>query len=88
LLVALSANGFPRRSGKAEFFSNKKLRRTSATHVEMMAVGRATAHLEHRSADLARRHYIDAGLAYEPTLPPALPEATKLLGGPARENVV
>jgi integrase len=53
----------------------QKLRRTSATFVELMSVGMATAHLGHRSADLAKRHYIDPALAYKPTLPPAIPES-------------
>ena len=60
----------------------QKLRRTSATLVEMANVGMATGHLGHRSGDLARRHYIDAGMAYKPTMPPAIPEPPKLLEGP------
>jgi len=79
-LLAVAGLEVSRRNGP------QKLRRTSATFVEMLGVGRATAHLGHRSADLARRHYIDAGLAYEPVLPPTLPPATRLLEGPATER--
>jgi integrase len=37
----------------------QKIRRTSASHLERVKPGAATAHLGHRSADMAPRHYLD-----------------------------
>lgn len=65
----------------------QKWRRTSATHLARSAgVEAASEHLGHRSADLARRHYLAPDQAYAPPpLPPALPLKAKpvaLLTGP------
>ncbi len=63
----------------------QKLRRTSATHLERVAPGYATVHLGHRSADLAKRHYIDASIAYRqrPLPPPVDDESTADAPSPA-----
>ena len=51
----------------------QKLRRTSASHLERENPGAASAHLGHRSADMARMHYLDPKIhkAALP-LPPAI----------------
>ena len=57
--------------------SFQKLRRTAATQVEKAqpGCGAATRFLGHRSADLARKHYIDPTQAYtDAPSPPPLPE--------------
>ncbi len=57
----------------------QKLRRTSASHLEAIAPGTASWHLGHRSADLARRHYLDPQVAMsERELPPAIESADRL----------
>lgn len=43
--------------------SCKKLRKSSATAVECVQPGAASAHLGHRTPDMARRHYIDPQIA-------------------------
>jgi hypothetical protein len=51
----------------------QKLRRTSASHLEAASPGTATAHLGHRSADLARKHYLDPNITQQKRpIPPSL----------------
>jgi integrase len=59
----------------------QKLRRTSASYVEAMTPGAATAHLGHKSPGLARRHYLDPLITSRSTLPPAI-DVKALLEGP------
>lgn len=65
----LTAAGLP--TGRRE--GPQKLRRTSASHLEKVAPGTATAHLGHRSPAMAAKHYIDPAIAYgERPLPPEI----------------
>lgn len=51
----------------------QQLRRSGATHVEREERGAATQYLGHATPELARKHYIDASLAYPVRpLPPAI----------------
>jgi integrase len=51
----------------------QRLRRSAATELERVQPGAATAFLGHRSADLARRHYLDPRiLRHDPPRPDAL----------------
>jgi integrase len=51
----------------------QKLRRTSATALERAAPGSASHHLGHRSANMARAHYLDPSQCANPMMPPAIP---------------
>jgi integrase len=51
----------------------QKLRRTSASYLERVHPGAATAHLGHRSADMAQKHYLDPKISRaQLPLPPEL----------------
>lgn len=53
--------------------SSKWIRRSSASYVEAAHPGTGSAHLGHRSADLARKHYFDPRIVtHEATAPPSL----------------
>lgn len=55
--------------------TSRKLRASAATAAEQLGEGQATLLLGHRTADLARRHYIDPRLIHrEPVQPPELPQ--------------
>lgn len=60
----------------------QKWRRTSATHLARAAgMEAATEHLGHRSAELARKYYLDASQAFAPPpLPPPLPVRQPVAG--------
>lgn len=55
----LESAGLP--SGRTE--GPQKLRRTSASHLEAVAPGAATAHLGHKTPGMAKAHYIDPRIA-------------------------
>lgn len=58
-----------------------KVRRSSATAMEIACPGSATAHLDHLTPDLAFKHYLDQSqIQRHKPLPPPLPEAPQIAG--------
>jgi hypothetical protein len=58
--------------------TSKWLRRSGATHIEMVAPGKASLHLGHRTATLAAQAYIDWGQVRKTTpVTPRLLEAAQ-----------
>lgn len=51
--------------------SSKWIRRASASYVEQQHPGRGSAHLGHRSADIARKHYFDPRIVQREAITPA-----------------
>jgi hypothetical protein len=61
--------------------TSKWLRRSGATHIEMVAPGKASLHLGHRTATLAAQAYIDWGQVRKTTpVTPRLLEANQSAG--------